>query len=261
MKLYKYRDLLDSSNGDQKEKLRRIYQIILENRLWCASPSSLNDKDEFDPVYDCKPTSATESLVRRLLEKQYGEKPRNLGAIMNEAYLKKVAGERFKEINEKSRSEIGLSCLSRDKDEEALWKEYGGDGYGICIEIEFPDNQLGVSLHDVTYVPEKSVHINTVLSAALDGEEDKKDLYHAILTTKTDQWQYEKEVRFISKLPNVPLKFEKERGHSITGVIFGNRVPTELVDQIKAEIDSKLSGHSIKFSYQKMLGDGVSLLV
>jgi hypothetical protein len=167
--------------------------------------------------------------------------------MMNEPYLKRVAGERFKEINQRSRTEIGLICMSKTNDAAELWKEYGGDGYGLCVEIEFPDEMLGDSLHPVIYVKEKIVHIDLLLKHFLEDELAKRNVYNAILATKTNQWQHENEVRFISKYQRVPLTLKKELGQSITAVTFGDKIQEEMVNQIKTKIDHTLHEHSIKF--------------
>jgi len=63
MKIYKFKDLRDESVYDH------LFQIIDENKVWCASPGSLNDDKEFDFKMDYKPTERTAILFMNMIKK------------------------------------------------------------------------------------------------------------------------------------------------------------------------------------------------
>ena len=63
MKLYKFKDFTEENNHPH------FLQILLEKKIWCASPDSLNDENEFNFELDYIPTPNTASLLAQLIAK------------------------------------------------------------------------------------------------------------------------------------------------------------------------------------------------
>lgn len=61
MKLYKFKDFTEENNHPH------FLQIVLERKIWCASPDSLNDENEFNFELDYIPTPNTASLLAQLI--------------------------------------------------------------------------------------------------------------------------------------------------------------------------------------------------
>jgi len=70
------------------------------------------------------------------------------------------------------------------KTDARLWKEYGGDGNGACVEIDIPDHLVGQNYHRVCYVLAKVFHIDTFLESALFPDKIFQT-YQNMLLTKT----------------------------------------------------------------------------
>lgn len=101
------------------------------------------------------------------------------------------------EIIRKCRKAIGVASFSITKTDDHLWNEYGGEGNGVCIEINIPDKLIGKSFHRVHYVSEKIFHVDSFLESAL-YQDGAFGTYKNILLTKTKKWLQEEEIRFIS---------------------------------------------------------------
>ena len=156
MKIYKYRDL---SNPDE-ETLKRLYQLIINNLVWCACPDQLNDKDEFLFEIDYAPTESTAHLLSQILAHDKTISPEDALSlashyIMNNK-LEHIASPIMKSMMENCRNSLGVACFSISKDNAVMWERYGGNGNGICIEIDVPDNLIDKTLFRVTYVSKKT---------------------------------------------------------------------------------------------------------
>ncbi len=245
MKIYKYRNLCTPDT----QTFKRIYQIILQNKFWCASPASLNDKDEFQFKFDCTPTDATIRLLPQLLMR-YNNTPADRAQFVallqiNNNKLEDIAIPIIKEmIINKCRNEIGLVCFSRSKNDVTLWKRYGGCGNGLCIEIDVPDNTLGDIFREVDYVAEKVLHIDGLLESAL-FDDKRIHSYQKILLTKSLYWKPEDEVRIVTKKQNVLMTLKDS---TITEITIGTKVCRSIVNEIKSKVNSHFQAHIIEFT-------------
>jgi len=257
MKIYKYRDLTDSDGIAYKEKLERLFQIIIDNQLWCASPDLLNDKDdEFRFRCNCTPSASTKMLLTQSLQKQ-----RNLPSLMakwgtadtiDKNKLVDIATPILGEISIDCRNTLGIISFSYKRDDSLLWERYGGNGNGACIELDIPDELLNVKLFNVDYVSEKVFHIDTLLKADLFPNK-RFEAYIAMLATKTaDKWMPENEVRCLTKkqsIPDIPnpitLDIEKDLKGAITEIMFGRLIPPQTIEEIKPRLKKHRPNHNI----------------
>ncbi len=222
--IYKFRPLTN------KEEEAQFLQIVLEKKLWCASPDSVNDKkEEFTFKFDYEPSTATFDLLVQVLAKvgSTAIPPSPLSA----SYVERIAEDARNLAVQVCRNTYGISCFSLTKDDDWLWNEYGGKGNGACIEINIPDSLVGKIYHEVDYVSQKIPHIDTFLESYLFSDK-AHETYRNILLTKTKKWENEKEIRFIGKHQNITFTFE---GH-INKITFGSCVPSYVLEQLESEI-------------------------
>ncbi len=242
MKIYKFKDLSDRKKHDH------FYQIILGNIIWCASPDSLNDENEFKFELDYEPSSKTEILLSQVISKYRTTKflplPPNLSAslALQNNRLKEIATPIINNMINNCRNDIGIISFSVVKDDQHLWKEYGGNGNGSCIEINLPDEFLNKSYHPVVYVKEKIFHVDSFLESAL-SQNKAEEMFRNILLTKTKKWSQEEEIRFIGKKQEVNLKIDG----FISEITFGDSVPENTLKEVKSKIDHYCNKNNIKF--------------
>ena len=234
MKLYKYRAVSDGDEGS----FVRLADILHKNAFWCAAPATLNDPEEFTWQCDYEPSLATTSLLAELLVAHRGSDFASARAIA----LGAVAGNRiaalaapiFQSIIDQCRAEIGLACFGTSFDSPVMWQRYGGDGTGVCIEIDAPDELLDNQLHRVEYPISKILTIDQLLQASLGGAH-KRTVYSISLLSKPPGWAEEAEVRFISKQQGVSVHLA---GSTIARVILGSRVDSNTKTRVQNLVSS-----------------------
>jgi hypothetical protein len=172
------------------------------------------------------------------------------------AYIDKVAGHMEKEA-----ANVGIVSLSEIPDSTTMWSHYAGGHTGYCVGYAtkkmFP--KLGDdSLHKVRYVAKNDLAINAYeLYAATCGTKNS-DVYqsrlNAMFATKLDDWEYEKEWRFLS--PNVSQCTRELPQESIKSIHFGLR--SAAVDRIA--LRNLLADHAMVFYRMRVDADGTGLV-
>jgi hypothetical protein len=161
MKIYKFKDLT------YETKHYEFYQIVLDNCIWCAKPDSLNDPGEFKFKLDCRPSSNTKSLLSQLVEKNGTLKnfPPEISVsfVLESNRLEIIVAPIIENLINECRNSIGIASFSATNNDDHLWNEYGGNGNGVCIEIDIPGEFINKLYHPVHYVSEKVFDIDYFL--------------------------------------------------------------------------------------------------
>ena len=239
MKIYKFKDF----NKDNEESY--FLQIILDNSIWCARPDSLKDEDEFKFELNYEPSPYTHELLSKALASyRTTNRPSHellASHTLNNKRLDVIAKPIIDDLIQKIRNDMGVTSFSLEKN-DYLWKEYGGNGNGVCIEINIPDKLVGARYHPVNYVVEKIFHVDSFLESALFPDRIFETIRN-ILLTKTKKWEQEKEIRLIGWRQDVTMILND---CYISEITFGSNVPTHTLEKLKtgtADIRVKI-GHS-----------------
>lgn len=234
VKLYKYR-AITSTDGSA---FPRLSDILRGNSFWCAAPASLNDPEEFIWECDYTPTAATPALLAKLLTKFLGRDSTTAQAIASAAIsagrIETVSQPVIQSIIDQCRAEIGVACFGTSADNLVMWQCYGGEGVGVCIEIDVPDDILGSQLHRVEYAATKRLHLDQLFQAALGGS-DKEAVYSVSLLSKAPAWAAEQEVRFISRQQNISVHIS---GSTISRLILGPCLDGEAIGRLQELVAS-----------------------
>lgn len=244
MKIYKYKSLLKLDDGE----LEHFYQIILENQIWCGNPVNFNDKNEFLFRMNYTPAKNTIRLMASVISKY---KPNPLFPpmmssthVINSGQLEKIATPIIEDISMKCRKELGVTCFSEQRCDSLLWNRYGGNGNGVCIEIEISNELIGKEYFRVNYVLDKIYHIDDFLKSTI---EDPYINYRNILLTKTLDWKPESEVRLISKKQSIKRNLKG----SIKQIIIGENVKKEIENDIYARIGTYCHENKIQLMSER----------
>jgi hypothetical protein len=241
MKIYKFKDF------NKEDDKSYFIDIVLTNTIWCARPDSLNDKDEeFKIELDYKESPDTARLLSELVARKRTTNDSLLPpphvsvslALKNEpleSYIKPT----IESMIEGCRNAYGITSYSSTPD-DYLWKEYGGNGNGVCVEINIPDHLIGKSYHWVQYVPDKILHVDLFLEWDICREKAYRDIF----LTKTTKWKQEKEIRFIGNAQGEKLNIN---GH-ISEVIFGPYVDSHTLEKLKGQIADHCKANKIKIT-------------
>lgn len=211
-------------------------KIILGKTLMFSKPSTFNDP------FDCNEYLLKPELTDEMVDKALDSLGENLTTEYRNRLKKNLQNpENVAEILREEKEKFKMTCFSRISDETLMWSHYADKHNGICVGFKFPINyQEKFILCGVRYENEIK---------PIDGETDflRTSLYW--LTTKSERWVYENEVRAITK--TIP---EKERqtiefdGKHIKEIIFGCNVSSSKIKQsIKKINETELNENGIEF--------------
>jgi hypothetical protein len=208
MRLHKYRELKEFDG----EAMERLQSILQSQAFWSARPDTLNDNQEFSWRCDYRPTAETIGLLAGLLSQErnwsFAEAWKQLGSLLDDGSLERVAAPVVASLIQQCRSEVGLLCFGTSPSNPTLWSRYAGNGEGVCIELVVPDHLIDTSLFWVQYTHEKVVHIDDLLRAHFGKA---REMYSLALLTKPRTWAPEEEVRFVSSSQNVSVRIERAK--------------------------------------------------
>ncbi len=228
MKIYKYRDFSNPNDDD----FRRLEASVHRCMIWCARPDTLNDPQEFVWECDYTATPATLDLLTGVLVESRGrtqvDARTSADVAIQSGKLESIARPIFVGMIEQCRNEIGLSCFGIAPNNEILWRRYGGNGAGICVEFKVPDGLLGTQLHRVQYPEQKQLHVDQLLHAFVDHN-SAQVVYEVALLSKPSCWADEEEIRFVSQ------------GHSIQVALDRGQVSCVFLgDALRADVRAKI---------------------
>ncbi len=150
MKAYKFK---------AAQQIPHAFDIIFNNRLYCADWSALNDPMEGMFAYSYK--SAKEDDVKR-----------TVASIVRE------------------KQQIRVCSLSETFDCHLLWSHYASGFSGLAIEVELPDDSPEVR---------KVNYRGVFAGLTMDGHVDPQQAAEDILGSKYVEWSYEKEIRVLHR--------------------------------------------------------------
>lgn len=224
MKIYKYRDFSNPSEGD----FVRLEDLVHRHRVWCARADTLNDPEEFIWQCDYTATQATLDLLTAVLVKARRRAPveaRTKAAIsIADGRLETIARPVLVDMVQQCRNEIGIACFGTAPDNEVLWERYGGQGAGVCVEFDVPDDLLGTQIHWVQYLTQKRLHVDQLLRAFVDRKHAKL-VYDLALLSKPSSWAPEEEVRFVSQRHSITVTLDRAR---VSCVFLGNALNADV---------------------------------
>lgn len=213
-KLYKYISLNDELELNEKK-----LSCLRKNQLYVSCPIHFNDaKDvgiEFEDLHNC------------------------LKKIISEEGLKQINKCCDCLVKEFIKSDMGVCCISEEKNSKYMWTEYGNNHNGFCIEYDYKNlailnNNL---LLPVSYTNNR-VSIGMIISALIKGMIGKKDIdkiVYKVLTEKDVKWEPEHEWRIICELD----KENRWKGQFVNvgepnAIYIGNKVSDELRERLEA---------------------------
>jgi len=100
-----------------------------------------------------------------------------LGAVLED----EIMWHAMNAVRNKLASNRGVICFSEASNNPLLWSHYADKHKGICLGVEFPDENLTKILYRKNRIPV--------------GNSIDSDLMKKILSTKFSHWRYEREYR------------------------------------------------------------------
>jgi hypothetical protein len=242
VKLYKYRDFSNPSEDD----FGRLETLLHREVFWCARPDTLNDPEEFAWNCDFTASAVTQESLTELLVRVNGhtrvQAQERSAAAISSGRLVTLAKPIIEGMIQQCRKEIGLVCFGISPDNSVLWQRYGGNGAGVCVEIEVPEDLLEKQLYRVQYSFAKSIHIDQLMRAFLDANH-VREVYTLALLSKPTFWAPEEEIRFVSRKQEVLVRIDRSQ---ITRIILGHALTVAVrkrIEKIAAALRYDLQNH------------------
>ncbi|RYY51478.1 MAG: DUF2971 domain-containing protein [Chitinophagaceae bacterium] len=209
--------------------VKSVLSILNSNAIKFTVPNQLNDPFELSlGLIDCRIETEQDEIDARQWLKELWSNPEHFD-VTKDIDINSMTNERIEQMIlgslDKERDELGLLCLSKKYDHNLLWSHYGDSHKGVVLGFEFPleDNYLGF---EVCYETEISpIKIRRGSKYVFDPNVVKW------MCTKSKDWEYEAEVRFVSDNQSGFLPFKKSY---LTEVYFGmstNPLDVQLIDK------------------------------
>ena len=226
--LWKYRSARDAM---QRERVR---DILVNHRLYCASPQDLNDPFECVAKFSFQATE--EQKMQRAIARIQKENPEMLiedaraqapqrCRILEESGVKNMKKWIF--------NSIGFISFGGMRDNLLMWSHYADAHAGICIEFgasrlehsQFFGNAMQVEYRDE--LPVVNVYKDDLIEQA-----------RAHIATKSKHWEYEKEWRIIVK-DRIASSYYHFPADIISAIYLGCRATDETRNFVKECIEQR----------------------
>ena len=167
------------------------FETIKNNSMWYSAPCNFND------IFDCNISIDDEKIFNNALNLF----PNKRGVRTGSPMWKKLKEEinrglymletQFNEL----RNTTGISCFSEREDSLLMWAHYANNHRGICVEYNLLNinKELGVTAVPIIYSNDRTC-FDSIESY---GEKDIWEFFIESLTSKSMEWNYEKEWRII----------------------------------------------------------------
>lgn len=205
--LYKYRSI----EPDNTESVQKLRSLIVEDRIWMASPSSLNDPQDMDFTIIENPNLEDR---RRWAKENSGllaaMPPAKRLQMLQRIKRARMTPSQISSFKSDQQEHLGVFCASQNPRSDLLWTHYADSHRGISVQLAPYEDELFLFAQPVRYT---SSFPTVTVPTPKDRVQDHY-LY------KSPSWSYETEWRVVAPVQNC---FVQLRAHAISGVILGAR--------------------------------------
>ena len=170
----------------------RDLDSIKANKMWYSAPSNFND------VFDCEISVDEAAIINCAMQMAPDKKKIRVGSPM----WKQIGQTMRQEIKsfcatyEGMRSSMGISCLSESDNSLLMWAHYANNHRGMCVEYDLMEINKKLKFTPVPIIYSKDRVCFDVLNLDTVGN-DAVALLIQSLTSKSEEWSYEREWRII----------------------------------------------------------------
>lgn len=197
-----------------------LNKIIKEKSLKFTNPNDFNDP--FDCNENLLKHDNNEELINNIFNQSYQNTPR---AVRRKVIRQLKNPDSYSEILKKERENFRLSCFSEKYNEVLMWSHYANKHNGICIGFDFPHK------YEEQFILCHVKYLDKIIP--LDGNADMLRVILYWLTTKSIRWEYENEIRAISKNKQEIIFFDNK---FVKEIIFGCKVTNQKIENTLTEI-------------------------
>lgn len=223
---------------------------IKNNKMWYSAPCKFND------VFDCGITVDDNAIFNAALEMASANTRIRTGSPAWKEIQSKMRKETkaLRTTFETLRSTMGVSCLSESDDSLLMWAHYANNHRGMCVEYDLMkiNTQLGFTPIPIIYSNNR-VCFNT-LNLATAGN-DTLALFIQSITSKSEEWGYEREWRIIRDNSVCGDKWDAEKKGALLDMICPSSITLGCAAEAKLEKAVRKYCEENKISLYKMQKD------
>ena len=204
--IYKYRSF------DSPHK----YDIFTRSELYFARPSQFNDPFESKPrMVGLSTLKERQSFVNSYIARELSDKKYKERQALKKQFLIRLSDQELvkKDIHELLDT-YGIFSTAKKWDQCLMWSHYSDSHKGFCIGFEFDkifDDDMGMPF-EVKYAEGYPEVEPELFERGRDGNNEK--LLETTVATKSFEWSYEEEVRYIKLARSgvsVIYKFQEQK--------------------------------------------------
>lgn len=208
--------------------IESAHSLLTKRTLWFSSLQDFNDPFEghYTLSLDLNPEAYRPFLREMFQHGSPGGDAVSIERRVNDyigrgiEFIQHELGETVLEMQKQVRSTWSFCCFSRVNDDILMWSHYASSHKGCCVEVSLlPTSDLGM-LQPVEYSREYPCEPFVGVMA------DEAKLAILAITSKSDCWSYEREVRLVRREPPGGLPISRK---IIRRIIFG--IKTENADK------------------------------
>jgi len=199
-----------------------VKHIIGELSLKFTNPEDFNDP------FDCNEQFLDIIIERSLLDVYARDSARNYPRRTRRKLIRQAKKSYDpKKILRAEKKRFKICCFSTRVDDNKMWAHYAHHHTGIACGFELPLMNGNYALYPVHYTSEL---------LKIDGHLEVDRVFNYWLTTKSQEWAYESEVRAVGRdLPDY-IQIEAVR---LKEIVFGCKVTGKQIEQVMKLIKSK----------------------
>ena len=209
--LFKYRSL----RGDLKDYVR---DLVVDQKFYMASPPTLNDPFEFNPVIDLSATDEQKRrYVRGAMQRLHGDRARSERRLLAKSFnVSSATGKGVLAMSYRTTmDQVGVFSMSAKPLDLLMWPHYADNHAGICVQLAF----WGFVTPEFVPMPVIYRRERPTTNPLLDTPEA---MLEKAALTKGLPWAYEQEWRIVlNRQGGQLIKFETP---VVSGVILGARI-------------------------------------
>lgn len=196
-----------------------LLNTLEKGELWFSSPLNFNDP------FDCQLNDQTEWTSSAITEYLNSLKIGNdkIDLFLSKYHSPELFSEYFTKEMKRIISKMGVSCFAISPKNLLMWSHYANSHTGVCLKF---DMKRDLSFFNQSFMVEYSSDY-----LKYDYIQNKGFATVLSMTTKSEHWSYENEVRTIRTKGNKAYPFDK---NSLTEIIFGVKAEDQ---KIKSVID------------------------
>jgi hypothetical protein len=215
--------------------IERGIQCVLQEALYFASPSQLNDSFELD-IAKIK-FEMTDANIWKLLKRRHpGSDTDQQAAFEKSKEHRDKVPAIMKEQLSKLRDACGVCCFTTKPVNKLMWAHYGQSDTGIVVGFNLPPYSPHLKdffVMKVLYEQERSF---------IDYFEKSTTLFPLWAFIKNSEWAYENEIRAVKMDYNGLLKYNIE---SVQEIHYGMKTDPNMIGRLEAVMALK-NYHSYK---------------